>query len=150
LQRVRHQIERLVDAIAEGTPASAVRDHLATLEQRRLVLEAEVATATAPAPRLRPNLAEVYRRKLAALIEALGQEDGAEARELVRGLVEQVTLYPEGSSQRVEVRDELAAILSLAEGAQTAKGGRGDATVLSEQIKMVAGTRNHLDLLLNG
>jgi hypothetical protein len=32
--------------------------------------------------------------------------------------------------------------LSLAEGAQTAKGGRGDATVLSEQIKMVAGTRN--------
>jgi hypothetical protein len=38
LERVRRQIERLVDAIAEGTPATAVKDRLAGLEQRRVTL----------------------------------------------------------------------------------------------------------------
>ncbi len=57
LHGLRTQIERLVDAIADGTPAEAIRDRLATLEQRRLVLEAEIASAVAPAPRLHPNLA---------------------------------------------------------------------------------------------
>jgi ATP-dependent DNA ligase len=50
LQRVRQQIERLVNAIADGTPAAAVRSRLGNLEQRRLALEAEAATARAPAP----------------------------------------------------------------------------------------------------
>ncbi len=45
LARVRQQIERMVDAIADGTPASAVRDRLGALEQRRLALEAELSTA---------------------------------------------------------------------------------------------------------
>jgi len=143
LQHVRHQIERLVDAITEGTPAAAVRDRLATLEQRRLVLEAEAATATAPAPRLHPNLAEVYRRELAALIEALGQGDGAEAREPVRRLVDHVTLRPDGNGQRVEVRGELATILVMANGTANTKGIQ-DTRELAVQIKMVAGTRNHL------
>src|SRR5579863_8691635 len=52
LQRVSHQIERLVDAITEGMPAAAVRDRLGILEQRRLALEVAEKTATAPAPRL--------------------------------------------------------------------------------------------------
>jgi site-specific DNA recombinase len=78
LQRIRQRIERLVDAITEGTRAVAVRDQLAALEQRRLALETEAATVAAPAPRLHPNLAEVYRRKVAQLVEALGEEDGAE------------------------------------------------------------------------
>ncbi len=98
VHRVRQQINRLVDAITEGTPAAAVRERLATLEQRRLALEMEAATAVAPAPRLHPNLAEVYRRKMAELTEALRQEDSAEARELVRSLVDYITLIPEGIS----------------------------------------------------
>ena len=142
LQRVKQQLERLVDAIVNGTPASAVKDRMAALENRRLALEAELATATAPAPRLHPNLAETYRRKVADLVAALAQEDGAELREMVRGLVESVTLHPEGDHQRVEVRGELAAILALAQGAKQAgraAAGNGSASVLAEQIKMVAG-----------
>jgi site-specific DNA recombinase len=82
LQRVRQQIERLVDAITEGMPAAAVRDRLGILEQRRLALEVAEKTATAPAPRLHPNLAEVYRRKVSALALALEAEDAANARDL--------------------------------------------------------------------
>jgi hypothetical protein len=50
LNRVRRQIERLVDAIADGTPAAALRGRLAGLEQRRITLEAACANAEAPAP----------------------------------------------------------------------------------------------------
>ena len=139
LQRVRHQIERLVGAIAEGTTAAAVNGRLAALEERRLALEAEAVTAAAPAPRLHPNLAEIYRRKVTDLVYLFQREDGAEARELVRSLVDSVTLHPEGKGQRVEVRGELAAILGLASGGAAIKAG-GSPDVLAEQMKMVAGT----------
>jgi site-specific DNA recombinase len=138
LHRVRQQIDRLVDAIAEGTPAAAVRDRLGSLEKRRLTLEAEAATAIAPAPRLHPNLAELYRRKIAGLIDTLSQEDAGEARALVRSLVETVTLHPDGDHQRVEVRGELATILALAPGGANAKSAAGS-DALSVQMKMVAG-----------
>ena len=81
VERVRRQIERLVDAIAEGTPAAMLRDRLSELETRRLALEAELNTAPAPAPRLHPNLAAVYRQRIASLTEVLAAEDAAEARE---------------------------------------------------------------------
>ena len=137
-RRVRQQIDRLVDAIADGTPVAAVRDRLNKLEQKRLALEAGKAAASAPAPRLMPDLAEIYRETVANLVEALGHEDTASAREQLRSLVETVTLYPDGKSQRVEVRGELAAILGLTASAR----GRSAAepAMLAEQVKMVAGT----------
>jgi site-specific DNA recombinase len=138
LQRVRHRIERLVDAITEGTPASAVRDRLQALEQRRLLLEAEAETATAPAPRLHPNLADVYRHKVADLVNAPSQDDAAEAHELVRSLVDHMTLHPEGERHRIEVRGEMATILGLA-GSPNAKSPSVSAEALSLQVKMVAG-----------
>ncbi len=67
LGKVRHKIERLIDALTDGTPAIAVTGRLRELEQRRLTLEAELATSEAPAPRLHPNLAEIYRQKVAGL-----------------------------------------------------------------------------------
>ena len=87
LKRVQDQMERLVDAIANGTPPAMVNDRLTRLEQRRVALAAEVAMAASPAPRLHPNLAEMYRRKVADLVAALEDDDGAELREMVRGLV---------------------------------------------------------------
>ncbi len=50
--------------------------------------------AEAPAPRLMPNLAELYREKVAALQDALGGEDAAAAREQVRALIDEVRLIP--------------------------------------------------------
>lgn len=83
LARAEQQIGRAVDAILEGAAPAALRERLATLEARKADLERELATTAAPAPRLHPNLAEVYRRKVAELSEALSSDDGAEARELV-------------------------------------------------------------------
>ena len=72
------------------------------------------------------------------MIEALAAEDGADAKDIVRSLVDAVVLHPDGDHQRVEVRGELAAILCLAEGAQNVKSARATGA-LAEQVKLVAG-----------
>jgi site-specific DNA recombinase len=137
-ERICHQIDRLVDALADGEPAERLIGKLKELERRRLELERELATAEAPAPRLHPSIAEVYRRKVKELHSALRAEDAGPARELIRGLVEAIVLIPEDGHLRVEVRGELAAILRLSRLAKE-KAPTGGPELLAEQIKMVAG-----------
>ncbi|GGJ45167.1 hypothetical protein GCM10011320_60730 [Neoroseomonas lacus] len=124
LVRVEQQIGRAVDAILEGMAPATLRERLASLEVRKAALEGELASADEPAPRLHPNLAEVCRHRVAELSDALSSDDGAEARELVRGLVEEIRLVPEEGRLRIEVRGELGTILRLAEGAQDAGNGK--------------------------
>ncbi len=61
LDRTRKQLERLIDAIANGVSIAAIQARLTTFEARRIALEAELASATAAAPALRPSLPEIYR-----------------------------------------------------------------------------------------
>jgi hypothetical protein len=143
LDRVKKQIDRLMDALMNGTPAAMVNDRLKSLDARRVVLEGELATAVAPAPRLHPNIADVYRQRVADLQAALSSDDAAQARELVRSLVDEIVLVPEDGKLRVEVRGALAAILSIS-AAGNAKSPSVAAEALASQIKMVAGTRFEL------
>ena len=159
LRRAQQQIERLVDAIVNGTPAAAVNIRLQQLETRRLQLEAELSQAAPEVPRLHPALPELCRTKVANLVLALDGDDAAAARELVRGLIEHITLHPEADGYRVEVQGELASILALAGGGisgngatATLSGGTHDhgpgvsagASSLAVQMKLVAGTGCHL------
>jgi site-specific DNA recombinase len=136
--RVFRQIDRIVDAIADGEPAARLTERLRDLERRRLELEQELETTAAPAPRLHPNIAEAYRRKVEELHAALKADDAAPARELIRGLIDAIVLVPEDGRLRVEVRGELAAILRLS-GCADEKAPAGGPGLLVEQIKMVAG-----------
>ena len=88
LDKTKDQVERLVDALVNGTPASALKDRLRRIEDRRLALEAEIDTSVAPVPRLHPNLALMYHEKVASLTEALVAEGSAAAMELARRLVD--------------------------------------------------------------
>jgi site-specific DNA recombinase len=137
-QRVCRQINRLVDALADGEAAARLTGKFKELERLRLELERELTTAKAPAPRLHPNIAEVYRRKVEGRHEALKAEDTSPARELVRGLIEAIVLTPGNRRLKVEVRGELAAILRLS-GLANEKAPAGRPELLAEQIKMVAG-----------
>ena len=73
------------------------------------------------------------------LTDVLEAANAAEARELVRSLVETITLVPDGGRLCIKVRGELAAILRMAGGAKQAKSASGDADALYEQMKLVAG-----------
>ncbi len=75
-----------------GSPAIIAA--LTEAEARKAALEADLAVAEAPAPRLLPNLGELYRAKVAALQEALAGEDARAAREQIRALVDEIRLIP--------------------------------------------------------
>ena len=140
LVRIGQQIERGVDAIVNGTALTGLNERLMALEARKAELERELASATAPAPRLHPNLPEMNRRRLAELSAVLASDDDAEARKMVSSLIDEIRLIPEDGHLRIEVRGELGAILRLAAGARHAKGADLLIDALSEQVKVVAGT----------
>ncbi|WP_439598247.1 recombinase family protein [Falsiroseomonas sp.] len=140
LKRVVGQIEQAVDAIVAGMASPALKGRLEELEARKVRMEAELAEAKAPAPRLHPNLADLYRKRVGDLARILAAEDSAEAREVVRGLVETIRLLPEAGRLRIEVRGELGAILRLAEAARNDKRPSISAGAFIEQIKGDAGT----------
>ena len=77
LAEVRRRIDGMIRAIEEGLYEPSMKARMQGLERRREALEAELAAAAEPKPRLHPGLAEVYRQKVAALHEALAAEDGA-------------------------------------------------------------------------
>jgi hypothetical protein len=108
------------------------------LEARQDELRAMLPQPASNKPLLHPNLAELYRRKVADLATALERPDTREEAFLIlRSLVETVHMVPDNGALRVEVRGELAGILALADSKKPAAELRDGL----EQIKMVAGTR---------
>ena len=57
----------------------------------------------------------MYRRGIGDLAAVPAADDHTEAHEMVRGMIEEIQLVPEGDHLRVEVRGALAWILRLAE-----------------------------------
>jgi site-specific DNA recombinase len=134
---IDRKIHKLVDAITGGADALSLNRELVALERRKQDLEREPASPASPKPLIHPNLAEVYRRRVADLHQALYDKDSApEAFELIRALVAEITLTPDDGQLRIDLRGELAAILNLcSESKKPASQMRHG----PEQIKMVAG-----------
>jgi site-specific DNA recombinase len=143
LDRIERRIRRIVELITDDdAPIRALKHELVTLEARQLTLRQELAATDSPAPLIHPNLAEVYRQRVERLRDALrdpGTRD--KAFELIRSLIDEIRLVPENGELQVELRGELAGIMALA--ADSKKPGGREVTGLAEQIKMVAGARNH-------
>jgi site-specific DNA recombinase len=117
LAAIERRLRKIVDAITDGVPARTLKEELLTLETRQDELRALLARPEPDRTLVHTSLAEIYRRKVAALHEAL--EDEAthdEALELIRSLIEAVVRVPDQGSLKVEVRGELAAILGLWRG----------------------------------
>ena len=111
--------ERLIDQIADGVlSGAAIKEKLAALEAQRTALEAELAAEEAPSPvALHPGIAEHYRRVVIDLAQALHRSDSeaaAEARDLVRRLIETVvvTTLPERGQYALTVKGKIAALVS--------------------------------------
>ena len=142
LEKTNRDLKRIVQAIKDGIPALTLKDELMGLEGRKLELEQMVSKAPAPIPRLHPRLADLYRRKVDDLHDALNREDTkAEASEAIRALIDEIRLVPEDGELKIELFGELAALVGLAN-----ENPRSDDRGL--QVTLVAGARNCLDLLL--
>ena len=135
LGMVARKIDGLYDAIADGLRTAGLKAKLEQLEYEKAALEAEIASSKTPAPRLHPNLAELYRRKVAELHDALRDPSTrSEAIELLRGLINEVILYPTDSGFEIELVGEIAKMIALPGGSGSAKSNLNECSV-----KVVAG-----------
>ena len=96
LRDVEKRIEAIVSAIEQGVLTESTRERLLDLESQKKALEAGLSkSAPAPYPALHPNLVGLYKRKVAALEEALADpEIRSEAGEILRGLVDRIEVTP--------------------------------------------------------
>lgn len=140
ITKVRKQIDAIIDSIANGYRSESMRLRLEDLESRREFLERQIAKPVPTKVRFHPRLPELYRKKverLAASLSEPGIRD--EAVTLLRELIEEVKVSPTENGWDVEISGEVGRMVNLAEG----KTEHNQCSV-----KVVAGTRNCLKLLL--
>jgi site-specific DNA recombinase len=114
LARVERQIRNIVEAVKAGLFAPAMKDEMAALEERKARLAELTRGQTEEPPMLHPGLAEVYRRKVEKLTQALNKEElRAEAAEMLRSMIQAIRLVPENGELAIELVGELAGILAL-------------------------------------
>jgi site-specific DNA recombinase len=122
LKREAEAVERkmagIMAAIEDGMYTPVLKERMKALETRKAEIQAIVAGAEAPSViRLRPNAAEVYRRKVAELELALNDDSiKAEAAEILRSLIDRIVLTPvAGASDGIDAQlhGDLAAVLAL-------------------------------------
>ena len=96
----------------------------------------QLEAADEPPPLLHPSMADLYRSKVEELASALQREDTRlEASEMLRGLIDSIVLTPEKGQLRIELRGNLAAMLTAAQ--QTKRSPEtGDLLV---PVQLVAG-----------
>jgi site-specific DNA recombinase len=141
LNKAERDLARLVQALLDGVPASAVREKMAELEARRDALRHGLASDEDQSVGFHPNMAEYYRTQVADLRSALAQDGRRrEACEIVRKLVDRIELSPVVRGGRkslsVSLYGRLAGILAMATKAK-APLDESDASVMV--TKLVAG-----------
>ena len=96
LPRIDRELSRLLAALKAGGPIQAIVNDMKRLEARKAELTEKLANADETPPLLHPNMAALYAQRIAELTENLRHEDSrAQAAEILRSLVDQVTLVPE-------------------------------------------------------
>ena len=110
------------------------------LDARRKELEVHLKAADEPPPLLHPSMADLYHAKVESLASALQREDTRlQASEMLRGLFDSIVLIPDEGRLRIELRGNLAAMLTAAQ--QTKRSPEtGDLLV---PVHLVAGACNH-------
>ncbi|EGO93766.1 recombinase family protein, partial [Acidiphilium sp. PM] len=116
LKRVERELERILDLyLKEAMSVEMVKERSNKLEARKAELVKILASSQEPPPVLHPSMAVIYRERVAALHDALQQDDTrAQAAEVIRSLVSEIVLTPQGSALQIDVRGDLAGILTIA------------------------------------
>ena len=95
-------------------PGDALKDEMQSLQNRQKKTEEDLSAAPPPAPRLHPNLAAIYKEKIANLVRSLNDPNTLiEANTAIRQLIERVQLVPENGELKIALYGELAALLKF-------------------------------------
>jgi hypothetical protein len=105
-----------------GSSAQTFKEEILGIEQRRDAPKAEIAAAREPPP-LHPKMAALCRDRVARLHEALADETTwVQAAEIIRSLVEEIRLVREDGRLRIDLKGDLAGILSVAAHSKAPSG----------------------------
>jgi hypothetical protein len=189
LERVQNDIRRVIEAIKSSFVGPDLKAEWDALQERKTALQATLESADEPPPLLHPGLAKLYRQKVIDLAHALEDPDTrTEAAEAIRGLIDAIVISPAAgaleahvvrrgrrvqtetsgreSGLQIELKGNLAAMLTMATRRRAGDGGRASARLaagfadgqnatrstetgdLELQIAMVAGARNQRYLQL--
>ena len=119
LEKVDRELDKMVDAILQGFPPAKLKDKAENLEARKAELSELLANADEPPPLLHPNMARMYQDRIAKLCENLqSEEDRGAAVDVLRSLVDEISLVPENGELSIVLRGDLGAILRFAAGKQ--------------------------------
>ena len=146
LANVQRRLAGIVDAIERGIITPTTKQRLEELEAEKARLEALPVEAALPA--IHPNLARLYREKVARLeMELADPEIAAEAKSVLRSLIKTIKVTPGAKRGEValELHGELAAILAAGQ----AKRNKDGTLMAPIQVSVVAGARNRHYLLFN-
>ena len=116
LERVRRGIQKVIEAIKAGYAGPELKAEMDDLQARKEALVAQLAAADEPPHLLHPSMADLYRSKVEELAAALQREDTRlEASEMLRGLIDSIVLIPDEGQLRIELKGNLAAMLTAAQ-----------------------------------
>jgi len=119
LEKVDRELDKMVDAILQGFPPAKLKDKAEKLEARKAELTELLDNADEPPPLLHPNMAQMYQNRIAKLCENLqSEEDRGAAVDVLRSLVDEISLVPENGELSIVLRGDLGAILRFAAGKQ--------------------------------
>ncbi len=114
LRTVTAKLEGLYDAIADGLRTPGLLAKIEGLEQKKTELEAGLEAPPLSPVRLHPNLAELYRQRVAALGEALADPlIRDEAITILRGLIDEVRLGHGENGWSAGLEGEITALVGL-------------------------------------
>jgi hypothetical protein len=116
LRKIERAIRGIMIAIEDGMYQPAMKTRMTELEQQKVEIEERLREAAPDLPDVNPNIAEVYRRKITRLADALADgRAGPEVAAAIRSLIRDVVMTP--GERRGEVNatpsGELIAILDI-------------------------------------
>jgi site-specific DNA recombinase len=118
LDKARKAAKGLLNMIEDGEYTPGMVGRLRELENEVAAIEAALAEAPRDIPDIHPNVAELYRRKVERLTEALADPDNrTEAATALRALIEKIVVTPTERRGEHDVRlfGDLETILAWAE-----------------------------------
>ncbi|WP_171239137.1 recombinase family protein [Ruegeria sp. HKCCA5763] len=118
--KAARKLNGFYDAIAEGIRTPGLQTRLEELEAQIAELDAKLFEPKPSPVRLHPNLSELYRSKVADLAQALLEPSiRTGALEIIRGLIERVTVEHTNEGVQIELEGALAAMIGLAQNEQS-------------------------------